>query len=121
MNSTHNLPASIWKKKNKGGREDKEKLKTLTEEKVMKQSEREGERHGAQKHLSSRTRQVFNLRIKTVWKFISMLMALCLSLPDYSSAQAGEEIHLKHCHNNAQWIFIGILLPWVGGLFQSWP
>lgn len=66
----------------------------------------------AQKHLSGRMRQVFNLRIKTVWKFTSMLMALCLSLPDEASSSAqDEEIHLKRCHNNAQWIFIVILLP----------
>lgn len=79
--------------------------------------EREGGRRrewdGDHKHLSSGMRQVFNLRIKTVWKFISMLMALCLSRPDEasSSEEEEEEIHLNCCHNNTQPISIRTLLP----------
>lgn len=85
---------------------------------------RKRERDGDHKHLSSRMRQVFNLRIKTVWKFISMLMALCLSRPDEatSSDEEGEEeeeIHLNYCHNNTQSISIHTLLPQREKTFNS--
>lgn len=51
-----------------GSRVDKEKFKTRERERGEEEASYETQRgrDGAQKHLSSRTRQVFNLRIKTV-------------------------------------------------------
>lgn len=49
---------------------------------------------------SSGMRQVFNLRIKTVWKFISMLMTLWLHVADEASSTAQEE------KKNSTWITV---------------
>lgn len=85
-------------------------LKPLRRNKEMRESLKLWDRKRDEQSCSMK--QVFNLRNKKVWKFISMQMTLSLSVADAASstAQEEEELHLNpyivmqsnHCFYSAQ-------------------